>query len=533
MHRSMKMILFVVTIMILSCSGEDSRSMWEPSHVTIGVEPNDDAPVRAGEQAATNFAQHKTLMIEYGDAVSYFKFFIPGFSRVDSAVLHVQTKDSISAGPVSVAAVSETDWNETRLSWDQRPAIDPDPLLTVFFDKPNTVYELDLTDFVKPKLESGNYDIVLCFQAGEEGTRVGLASVEDYDNLKPRFMISGLTYVPPAPPSYAPATFTHPGILVTRDQIDFVRTQIQTGQLPWSEAFAAARNHEYAQPDYKASPVDTLRRTGFYSRSVSTGYQEINRDARAALINAQLWALTDSLRYVRTAMEILDAWASTNTAITGGNDKLTGATTCIQFTNAAELIKHSDAVWPQADQDRFETWLRSVYWPLLRDFIPAYNGNWDALIGQGLISMGIYLDDSFIFDHAVHYYLNGVGNGRMTYYIREDSTTQETLRDQGHEQMGIGGLAGSAETAWHQGVDLYSREDNRLLKGVEGTAKRVVDTDYRRLPIWESIYNHYHNRMCLDMPYTEAILTAPGARPEGYGSYRGFSTLFFYGVEDR
>ncbi len=533
MYNLIKVMLVGTITLMMSCSPHNSRSMWEPSHVTIGVEPNDDAPVRAGNQSALNFAQNKTLRVTHGTAMSYLKFFMPGFSRVDRAILHVQTKDSIAAGSVSVYAVSDADWNETRLTWNNRPDVNPEPLLTVLLANPNTVYKLDLTDFVKAKLENGDYNIVLCFQADKEGTRIRLASVEDYENLKPRFMISGLIDVPSVPPSYAPEKFTHPGILVTRDQIEFVRTQIRTGQSPWSEAFAAARNHEYAQPDYQPSPVDTLKRSGFYSRSISIGYQEINRDAKAALINAQLWLLTDSLRYAQTAMDILDAWASTNTAITGGNDKLTGGTTCIQFTNAAELLRHSDAGWPQTDQDRFETWLRSVYWPLLRDFIPAYNGNWDALIGQGLVSMGIYLDDPFIFNHAVHYYLKGVGNGRMTYYVREDSTTQETLRDQGHEQMGIGGLAGIAETAWHQGVDLYSTADNRLLKGVEGTAKRVMATGHRRLPIWESVYNHYHNRMGRDMPHTKAILTAPGYRPEGYGGYRGFSTLFFCGEGKR
>ncbi|MBN1540985.1 alginate lyase family protein, partial [candidate division KSB1 bacterium] len=251
------------------------------------------------------------------------------------------------------------------------------------------------------------------------------------------------------------------------------------------------------------------------------------RDAQAAFAHAQLWVLTDSSRYAQKSIEIINAWSETNKALIGGNDKLAGATACIQFCNAAELLKHSDSGWSLTEQQQFETWLRTVLWPLLRDFIPAYNGNWDAIIGQGLISMGIYLDDALIFDHAVNYYLNGIGNGRMSYYVREDSTTQETLRDQGHEQMGIGALAGFAESAWNQGIDLYTRDDYRLLRGIEGTAKRVREIDCQRLPIWESMYNHYHNRLGFAMPYTDAILNAPEYRPEGYGSYRGFGTLFF------
>ena len=533
MYKIFKYLYLIVVLLASSCTQQESRKMWQPSHSYIGVEPNDDAPLRAGEEASKNFAQDKTLTVEYDVSMAYIKFFIPGFSKLDSAVLFIQTKDVFSAGSVSVYDVMDKNWDETQITWANRPKIGVTALVSIMFDEPNKVYEIDLTDFVKQKLADEDYYICLCFKANDEGTKLGFGSVEDYQNLKPRFMIGGLTYVPPAPPEYSPTEFKHPGILVTADQINFVKTKVQAGQSPWKEAFNAAEQSESAQINYKPSPVEKLTRTGFYSRAVSTGYKELSQDAKAAFINAQLWALTDSTIYAENAIEIINAWSKINKEITGGNDKLTGGTTCIQFTNAAEILKHTDSGWKQQDQEIFEIWLRKVLWPLLRDFIPAYNGNWDAIIGQGLISMGIFLDDKFIFDNAVNYYLNGIGNGKMSYYVRENGTSQESLRDQGHEQMGIGALAGFAEIAWHQGVDLYSKENNRLLKGVEGTAKRVLKTDYQPSAIWELMYNHYHNRMGFDMPYTETILNTPGYRPEGYSGYRGLSTLFFYGLGNR
>lgn len=533
MHKFFKLSILFLVVLIGFCSQSENRQMWQPSFTYIGVEPNDDAPVKAGADASTNFAQDKTLTVEYGASMSYLKFFMPGFSKLDSAVLRMQTKDVLTPGSVSVYEALDKNWDETQITWDYRPSIGTEELMSFRFDESQKVYRLDLTEFVKQKLASEDYYICLCFKTNDAGVNLSFASVEDYDNLKPRFMTAGLTYVPPAPPAYAPAEFKHPGILVTADQIDFVKAKIQAGESPWKEAFDAAINSEFAQSDYKPSPFEKLTFSGHYRRSVSTGHIEIGKDAKAAFINAELWALTDSMRYAEKAIEIIKAWSETNKVIAGGNDKLTGGTTCIQFANAAELLKHTDAGWDEEDQAIFETWLRTVYWPLLRDFIPSYNGNWDAIIGQGLISMGIYLDDKFIFDHAVNYYLNGIGNGKMTYYVREDSTSQETLRDQGHEQMGVGALAGFAEIAWRQGIDLYSIENNRLLKGIEGTAKRVVETEYRPMAIWESMYNHYHNRLGLDMPYTEAILAAPGYRPEDYGPYRGLSTLFFFELGER
>ncbi len=530
MKKTIQTTILLIAVMAAFCACNRNRQMWKPAQVSIGVEPNDDAPVNAGNAASTNFGQDKTLTVAHGQSIAYLKFFIPGFSRIDSAVLRIQTKEVVSPGPLSVYPVLFHEWDESTITWDQRPEIASTPLFTLAIDDPYKLYEIDLTDYVAQKSAKGDYYISLCFTAEQQDTELSFASVEDYDNLKPRFMVSGLTLQQTVPPACAPPSFTHPGILITKEQIDFVREKISLDASPWREAFAAARSSENAQSNYRPTPMDTLTFSGYYGYSKSRGYIELARDARAAFSNAQLWVLTDSSRFAEKAIEILNAWSETNKALTGGNAKLSGATACIQFCNAAELLKTSDSGWQPAEQENFAHWLRSVLWPLLRDFVPAYNGNWDALIGQGLISMGIYLDDALIFDHAVHYYLHGVGNGRMSYYVRPDGTTQETLRDQGHEQMGIGALAGFAETAWNQGLDLYSAESNRLLQGIEGTAKRVVETNCLRLPIWESMFNHYHQRLGLDMPCTEKVLNASGYRPEGYGEYRGFSTLFFYGL---
>jgi hypothetical protein len=49
----------------------------------------------------------------------------------------------------------------------------------------------------------------------------------------------------------------------------------------------------------------------------------------------------------------------------------------------------------------------------------------------------------------------------------ETGQLQESGRDQAHAQLGIGLLAALCETARNQGDDLYSTDDNRLLKGFE------------------------------------------------------------------
>jgi hypothetical protein len=128
-----------------------------------------------------------------------------------------------------------------------------------------------------------------------------------------------------------------------------------------------------------------------------------------------------------------------------------------------------------------------------------------------------------------------------------DLLCQESGRDQGHTQLGIGELATLCECAWNQGDDLYGYADNRLLKGFEYTAKYMLGNavsykpykdSYRqqdtisaksrneRRPIYEMVWNHYTNRRGIAAPYTK--LLAEAIRPEGYHrDHPGFGTLLF------
>lgn len=142
------------------------------------------------------------------------------------------------------------------------------------------------------------------------------------------------------------------------------------------------------------------------------------------------------------------------------------------FCIGAELLKHTWDKWPAAEQSRFETMIRDIWYPVIKEFYPTANG------------------------------------------------------DQAHTQMGLEFLANTCETAWIQGVDLYGALDNRLLRGFEYTAKYNLGLDVpyepyesvegryhyktisgdrrgRLRPMYERVFNHYHNRKGLDAPYTE------------------------------
>ena len=223
----------------------------------------------------------------------------------------------------------------------------------------------------------------------------------------------------------------------------------------------------------------------------------------------------------------------------------------ITFTNAAEIIRHTDAGWNELDQERFERLLREVVYDGIKDFYPTANGNWDAAMIQTMLAMGVFLDDRAMFQRAVDYTLSDKGNGAIGKYFNEFGECQESGRDQAHTQMGLGYLGCAAEIAWKQGVDLYGALDNRLALGFEYTAKynlghevpyepyrshegryyypKISDDSRGRFSsIYERVYHHYHDRMGLEMPFTAQVIEK--IRPERWrSSHASWGTLMHAG----
>ncbi|MEO6720873.1 MAG: DUF1349 domain-containing protein, partial [Ferruginibacter sp.] len=155
---------------------------------------------------------------------------------------------------------------------------------------------------------------------------------------------------------------------------------------------------------------------------------------------------------------------------------------------------------------------------------------------------------------ALHYYVNGHGDGSLCHYIiNEDGQVQESGRDQAHTQLGIGMLVECCAIAWNQGLDLYAYDNNRLLKGFEYVAKFNLGNDNVPFTEWldrtgkyhhtkisqqargklravyEQVYNHYVIERGLTAPYVQQA--AEKLRPEGPGKpgadHPGYGTLYF------
>lgn len=357
-------------------------------------------------------------------------------------------------------------------------------------------------------------------------------------------------------------TFSHPGLLHSQTDFDRIKTKVEGGLSPWIEGWGMLINNSHSSLSYIPSPVVKLIRGGNSTEEPEAdNYSTAFNDVAAAYQCAIRWKITGDDAYAEKAIEILNAWSSKCEIISGdSNIALAAGIYGYQFANAAEIMRAYEG-WPSADFEAFKQWMLDVFYPISHDFLIRHNGtcishywaNWDLAQLANVMAIGVLTDDAAIYNEALEYLLNGLGNGQLKkaiYFIHptnenepeELGQMQESGRDQGHAQLCIGLLGTICEMAWHQGDDLYGYDDNRVLKGAEYTAKynfsglsvpfepynncenwssTVISDDGKGglRPIWARLYNHYAKRKGLTATYVE--LAKRVHNPEGGGGDYG------------
>ncbi|MER5428597.1 alginate lyase family protein [Streptomyces sp. NPDC002588] len=357
----------------------------------------------------------------------------------------------------------------------------------------------------------------------------------------------------PAPrAAAAPAAFTHPGVLVSRTQLDYARSQVQAGQQPWKAAYDGMMASSYASLSRTPKPRAVVECGS--SSNPNYGCTDERQDAIAAYTDALAWYFTRDSRYAKKSIEIMDAWSATITDHTNTNAPLQTGWSGATWPRAAEIIKYTyDGGWPNAG--RFATMLRDVYLPEVINGAATKNGNWELVMTEAAIGISVFLEDRTSYDKAVgtylarvpaYVYLTGDGDlpappanssidtsaeiikywqGQSTF---ADGLAQETCRDFGHTGWGIASIADIAETSRIQGQDLYPKIQDRLRYALG------FHTSYENgtaVPSWlcggsvntglaqttEVGFNALHNRLGISMSNTQKYTEAH--RPSGTDNY--------------
>lgn len=356
------------------------------------------------------------------------------------------------------------------------------------------------------------------------------------------FLGHGWARAQSAPSSAAP--FVHPGLLQSRQDLDRMKTAVAARQEPIYAGYLRLRSHPQSQTTY--SLRGPLPQVG---RNPNVRFGDFDSDANAAYQCAVLWAVTGDAAYAAKSKQILNAWSSTLKALTGGDAVLMAGLGPFKMVNAAEILRYTNSGWSESDIRQCERMFKEVVYPVLKDFAPFANGNWDTAALKTVLAIGVFCDDRPMFERALCYYVAGPGDGCLTHYIYESGQCQENGRDQAHTQLGLAHLGDCCEIAWNQGLNLYAYANNRLLQGFEYTARYNLgepvpfQPDIDRTgkythamismrggfrPVFEQIYNHYVNRVGLPAPCTRRV--AERLRPEGPAQgadHPGFGTLLY------
>lgn len=304
-------------------------------------------------------------------------------------------------------------------------------------------------------------------------------------------------------------SFVHPGIHQTQEDLDYMKEQVLKGEQPWKNAFDSLVANTDLNFEVKAY-AHVMR--GPYGKP-NIGGDDLAKGSKLSYQCALLWYITEEKIYAEKAMEILNKWSPVLWDFDYNDAKLLAAWTGHQLCNTAEILRTTNSGWKVKDQENFSNMLMTVYYPLIRYYFPKANGNWDGAIIHSILAIAIYTDNREMFDNAINHFLYGPVNGSIFKYIWPSGQCQETMRDQAHVQLGLGEFAGASQTAFTQGVDLFSIAENRIALGYEYTASfllgekpqsygEISERAKNLRDDYEVVYRHYSSQG-VDVPFTK------------------------------
>ncbi|VUC29504.1 unnamed protein product [Clonostachys rosea] len=348
------------------------------------------------------------------------------------------------------------------------------------------------------------------------------------------------------------SAFTHPGLLVTNQDISRAKAKIAAEKEPWLGSWNKLTSLEFSNTSYTNNAVATVSR--------ATNGELLWHDAAAAFNLALRWRISGEEEYAKTATDVLVAWAEKLESLSGGGDDdyLTAGVQGYELANAAELLRDYA---PFADNglSTVSSMMVNIFLPMNIDFInhvlPSehnvkhFFANWELCNLASIMAIGVLTDNQTAWNFAVDYFKNGDGNGAInnavSNIVEEPDTGkslgqgQESGRDQGHSALDWQLLGAIGQQAWNQGEDLFAYNNSRILLGAEYFARYNLGHDvpfepytngivsYTEVssksrgairPTWELLYAHYVQIKGLEAPWTTAYLNNT---LEWYGGFEG------------
>ncbi len=289
------------------------------------------------------------------------------------------------------------------------------------------------------------------------------------------------------------------------------------------------------------------------------------QDTEAAYGNALMWHITQDTTYAQNVVNIAEDWINTTTSITGGNDSLFWGTMGTPLIMAIDIVKETYSGYPASLDADFKDWVNDVWGQTIMKVDPAtVSRNTATLPNRTNMLYAIQTDSRYQFNRTTDLWVTNISRATQTAAWGENA---EVGRDHPHSQMNVGGMSSAAEVAWNQGVDLYGLQlsgddaylDYRLATVVDyvnqisnvGQATTPYPTNINNDPNWDGVirnqngspvvgsigkvgtfgyemaYNHYKNRLGVEMPELKKRIdyTRANNLRDGFNHGMGWGTI--------
>jgi regulation of enolase protein 1 (concanavalin A-like superfamily) len=332
------------------------------------------------------------------------------------------------------------------------------------------------------------------------------------------------------PVSAANAKFVHPGIPLTKFDLDTVKANLD--KEPWKTGYAALVADSRSSLDYKMQgPFEHVSRAPHLNRN------EWMNDMQAVFNLSRMWYFTGNEAYAQKAHDILLAWATTQKTFSGGEGNLDLGDYAYRFAGGADILRGTWTGWTHTDTDAVKALFGNVYWPAT---IAGWNvlgpGNKGGLSLAAGVAIAVFNDDQAKLDQVLYSLRTKPSTGFKN--TLSNGEHGETGRDQGHSYGQMLAMAFIAEVFWKQGIDIFSEQDNRLLAmgeyysrfnlGVPTPFIPMGTTDEYYLSIWDDpgfraepmafniMKSAYVLRKGMSAPYLEMKLTTQSQNTDAF-----------------
>jgi hypothetical protein len=330
------------------------------------------------------------------------------------------------------------------------------------------------------------------------------------------------------------ANFEHPGIMGTQANLEFIKNKVTNKKQPWKSGYdkllsdfnalggVEAPSHAIPYPiadDSTSSNSDNLGAT-------------LAPDAKVVYAASLLWYITGNSHYKNKAIALINDWAQTYIGLKGNSSRysLYTAFSLPRMIYGAEILRYNSGGWSSSDINKFEDFLRKMWKNVFTSYHnESRGGNQHMYAVTTMLAIAVFLDDLDLYSQAMREHDRRFNSALP---LGMDAVP-ELCRDYSHAQRTVSASAQFAEILWNQGIDVWTKNNNRILRANEyvlsalgGCPKNDEHTDpqlncpvdcdyysgYRQYQ--ELILNAYKSRLGIGAPWTEKAVV-DYTRPEG------------------